>query len=625
MLSIVRDLMALGAALYRCVETAEANQRQAAYLCERVKTVLEPLRALEECPKSPSFQRGITGLEQCLRSAIELIQTFQNKNWMLRALQGGNYKKQFKHLNRNLDQAIGQLQLGVQVAAYEEAKQAELAREDLKRIIERRDQIEERFQAEWKAHAKIVQQREVEIQARLSSVRQRMEELQHAPEKAKAGTLEPVEEIKLEVVKKKASKALIHSDYQVSYFELQIDRLLKRGDHSCFYLGAWLAQPVVIKRLEGEFDEVAYKHFQREAQVLTRLHHQSIVTCYGVCLERERLALIMEYLSGGSVHDLVRKAALPQASIHRIATDIVRGLVYLHARKRCHRQLSSPKVLLDAQGHAKLSGLAGLKWGSASIETWVDKGNTEAARNVGYQAPELFGSTPDYTPASDIYSFGMILWELFHRRTPFEGKQPMEVMKALQENERPALSQAVPKFYRDLIQQCWAQEPWQRPSSETVFDQLETLAHSAESLKSDVLFAQGKAAEARKDYTEAYAYYDEAVKQGHVRACANVGSLLLSGKVDNLPLQEAQAQGLRYLQKAADGGHERSQFNLAIALQKGDGGFKDAESARRWYVQLANNPNGLFAKQARQQLKSLGDETENMDTVKMHTWENKNN
>src|SRR6185437_8723456 len=100
--------------------------------------------------------------------------------------------------------------------------------------------------------------------------------------------------------------------------------------------------------------------------------------------------------------------------------DMASGLAYLHSRSILHRDVKSLNVLLDDYGKAKLTdfGLSRTKDETKSKDLLSTK---QAVGTIQWMAPELFSRNPNYTQKSDIYSFGMTLWELVARRIPYAG------------------------------------------------------------------------------------------------------------------------------------------------------------------------------------------------------------
>lgn len=155
------------------------------------------------------------------------------------------------------------------------------------------------------------------------------------------------------------------------------------------------------------------------------------------------------------------------------AKDIATGLEYLHGRSIVHRDLKSPNILLDSKGTAKISDFNLSKILDDSMNN-----SSMAAMNPRWLAPELFdGARP--TKACDIFSFGVILWELVEFGIPWGSENPWIIVSKLRSGER-LKTQHNPKVcsedsfqrYSDLMKECWREDPADRPSIQTVLASL---------------------------------------------------------------------------------------------------------------------------------------------------------
>ena len=148
-----------------------------------------------------------------------------------------------------------------------------------------------------------------------------------------------------------------------------------------------------------------------------------IVQLRGICLEAPYYCLVMELMPKGSLYSVLKgNPVLPLAVKYRIALDVICGLAQLHEAKIIHRDLKSMNVLLDDRFRAKISD-----FGLAKIKSEVS--STSAAKGAkgtwGWMAPELLENNPSppSTFSTDIYAYGMILWELIVKpyQPPFYG------------------------------------------------------------------------------------------------------------------------------------------------------------------------------------------------------------
>lgn len=156
----------------------------------------------------------------------------------------------------------------------------------------------------------------------------------------------------------------------------------------------------------------------------------------------------------------------------KIGLDAVSGLHHLHQRDITHRDLKSLNILLDLSYRAKLAdfGLTTLKTSSASSTTAGFKGT------VQWSAPELFEPDAEANPTSDIYSFGMVLWELATRQVPFaKAASVMVALSWITKGHQEKIPDTTPGELKALIIACWNKEPSKRPKTDEVAKQLDSL------------------------------------------------------------------------------------------------------------------------------------------------------
>jgi serine/threonine protein kinase len=185
-------------------------------------------------------------------------------------------------------------------------------------------------------------------------------------------------------------------------------------------------------------------------------------TVQGNCFELGNLAIVTEFMVRGSVYDLLhdKKAVVSLKRRMMFAKDCALGMSWLHGSTPAilHLDLKTANVLVDETWTAKI-GDFGLAQQKRSI-------NAGRVGSPVYMAPEMLQSSV-FTEKVDVYSFGVILWELFTKKEPFEGKYAdvADLTNAVVNREqRPEVPADMPDKLRALIEQCWAQAPAKRPS-----------------------------------------------------------------------------------------------------------------------------------------------------------------
>jgi len=224
---------------------------------------------------------------------------------------------------------------------------------------------------------------------------------------------------------------------------------------------------VAIKQLHVQkISKELLDGFKKEASMMASLHHPNIVQLFGVCLEKGHYSIVMEYFPQGSLDKVLHSnESLTWQQRWQIAYDVSRGLSYLHGKAILHRDLKSSNVLLDKQMTVKLSDF-GLSRGEDAQLT------RQSVGTLAWMAPELFESGAKYTQKSDVYSYGMILWELSSRKKPFnEATNGAQIIGAVTSGQRLNIPKDCPPSIAKLIGRCWAQKPKQRPEIEEVVNE----------------------------------------------------------------------------------------------------------------------------------------------------------
>ncbi|MCE3238488.1 MAG: hypothetical protein K0R24_1469, partial [Gammaproteobacteria bacterium] len=264
--------------------------------------------------------------------------------------------------------------------------------------------------------------------------------------------------------------------------------LIGRGGFGAVYAGRYQGQPVAIKTLHVTTAKVV-KSLYEEAAVMFRLASPYTVKLQGICSDESETSLVMERMMGGSLFHLLQDESqeLPWALRYRLAYEIAEGLGVLHAQGIIHRDLKSLNVLLDEAHHAKITdfGFSKLRGQVTSIALSSHKASLGT---LAYKSPELMEADSDsddeaasmampvkkavpYSSYSDIYAYGMILWELATRCIPFEEMSQRKIEKMIKKGKQLPIPVDCPVEFAALIKACWTMEPGQRPRTDQIVAQ----------------------------------------------------------------------------------------------------------------------------------------------------------
>ncbi|XP_076612145.1 mitogen-activated protein kinase kinase kinase 7 isoform X2 [Chaetodon auriga] len=251
---------------------------------------------------------------------------------------------------------------------------------------------------------------------------------------------------------------------EINYEDIEVEEVVGRGAFGVVCKAKWKGKDVAIKTIESESER---KAFIVELRQLSRVNHPNIVKLYGSC--HSPVCLVMEYAEGGSLYNVLHGAEpLPYYTASHAMSwcfQCSQGVAYLHGMKPkalIHRDLKPPNLLLVAGGTV----LKICDFGTAcDIQTHMTNNKGSAA----WMAPEVFEGS-NYSEKCDVFSWGIILWEVITRRKPFDeiGGPAFRIMWAVHNGTRPPLIKNLPKPIESLMTRCWSKDPSQRPSMEEI-------------------------------------------------------------------------------------------------------------------------------------------------------------
>ncbi|MDF2521463.1 MAG: pknB [Clostridia bacterium] len=223
---------------------------------------------------------------------------------------------------------------------------------------------------------------------------------------------------------------------------------------------------VAVKILRSEFieDEEFVKKFKRESQAAASLSHPNIVGIYDVGMEDDIYYIVMEYIKGQTLKELIKqKGALGVDFATNIAIQISSALEHAHRNHIVHRDIKSHNIMIKEDNSVKVTDFGIAR--AVSSSTITNTGNVIGS--VHYFSPEQ--ARGGYTDEkSDIYSLGIVMYEMLTGRLPFEGESPIAVaLKHLQDEaiKPSAINPRIPKSLDDIILKCMDKDVNNRYSS----------------------------------------------------------------------------------------------------------------------------------------------------------------
>ncbi|MCC7447705.1 MAG: protein kinase [Anaerolineae bacterium] len=204
--------------------------------------------------------------------------------------------------------------------------------------------------------------------------------------------------------------------------------------------------------------------FGREASVITRLEHPNILPLYDFGETPQYRYLVMRYVTGGSLADRVERARLPIHEVLRLMLPVASTLDYIHAQRVVHRDLKPGNILLDAQNAPYLAD-----FGLSKELTDETSPMHSASGTLTYMPPEQF-SGGILSPRSDLYSFGILLYQLLAGELPYKGQVALGMRQLGQKDTLPDITLVEPKLpakLNDYLRQLTDPNPDLRPENAT--------------------------------------------------------------------------------------------------------------------------------------------------------------
>eukprot|EP00029_Vermamoeba_vermiformis_P012537 TRINITY_DN737_c0_g2_i3.p1 TRINITY_DN737_c0_g2~~TRINITY_DN737_c0_g2_i3.p1 ORF type:complete len:1073 (+),score=499.21 TRINITY_DN737_c0_g2_i3:765-3983(+) len=268
---------------------------------------------------------------------------------------------------------------------------------------------------------------------------------------------------------------------EIKQTQLQRGKLLGAGAFAKVYTGQYNHHDVAIKVFSESSFAFRLEDFYREVAIMSMISHPNVVRFEGACIEQRRdeegvFMIVTELMHQGSLKSVVERSPLSYDKVFKYAVEIADGMIFLHSFDIIHRDLKSENVLISAEDVAKVADLG------LSRDINIDQGMTLMAGTPKWEAPEvLTGKRKDnksrYSKEADVYSYGMLLYEMVSGKQPFEDVHDIFELKKLvcDKNKRPKLPAQCPKPLAALIKRCWKGDATKRPPFTEILGELRAM------------------------------------------------------------------------------------------------------------------------------------------------------
>ncbi|XP_065691515.2 mitogen-activated protein kinase kinase kinase 21 isoform X2 [Patagioenas fasciata] len=277
---------------------------------------------------------------------------------------------------------------------------------------------------------------------------------------------------------------------EIDFQHLELQEIIGVGGFGKVYRATWRGQEVAVKAARQDPDEditATAESVRQEAKLFSMLRHPNIIALHGVCLREPNLCLVMEFARGGSLNRALAAAApgagasrgggrIPPHILVNWAVQIARGMLYLHDEAIVpilHRDLKSSNILLlEKMEHDDISNKTLKITDFGLAREWHRTTKMSAAGTYAWMAPEVIKSSM-FSKGSDIWSYGVLLWELLTGEVPYRGIDGLAVAYGVAVNKLTLpIPSTCPEPFAKLMKECWEQDPHIRPSFALILEQL---------------------------------------------------------------------------------------------------------------------------------------------------------
>ncbi|KAF3434774.1 hypothetical protein FNV43_RR21860 [Rhamnella rubrinervis] len=261
--------------------------------------------------------------------------------------------------------------------------------------------------------------------------------------------------------------------WEIDLKHLKFENKVASGSYGDLYKGTYCSQEVAIKVLKPErIDSDMQREFAQEVFIMRKVRHKNVVQFIGACTKPPSLCIVTEFMSGGSVYDYLhkQKGVFKLPSLLKVAIDVSKGMNYLHQNNIIHRDLKAANLLMDENEVVKVAdfGVARVKAQSGVM--------TAETGTYRWMAPEVIEHKP-YDHKADVFSFGVVLWELLTGKLPYEYLTPLQAaVGVVQKGLRPVIPKNTHPKLTELLEKCWQQDPALRPDFSEIIEILKQIA-----------------------------------------------------------------------------------------------------------------------------------------------------
>jgi hypothetical protein len=450
------------------IPEVHANRIKCQRLCQRIDQLIDPLERLEHGTSMivrDETRPILDRLLECIDDCNNYIEIFKSPDrWYEEIYDYKKSEEKFRELNKRLSELAQDLSLGLNIQQLFDRKQdQDDQREDIKELHQKIDEISQKMLEKQCEQYKLIDKM---LDKRFQSFR-----------------LCFIQNLSLEQDPK--HQQFLHIPYKDLSIE---DQPLGRGGFADVYKGIWLTHhdQIAIKKLRLNYVSDIQDDFYREISTMHRIRYENVLSVLGACVEPNFYAIIVEYMPLGSLADILYKKGSERIHFnwfdrYSIAWQMAKSINYLHNLNPSilHRDIKSMNFLLKYNGPSDHKYLVKVcDFGLAEIRREIISQSTafpsfQIVGSFYWKAPELLTPHSRHTKQSEVYSLGMVFWELGTERKPWDEYQDETIILIqVKIGERPTIPSNIPQPYKQLIEDAWNHDPQKRP---TCFELMERI------------------------------------------------------------------------------------------------------------------------------------------------------
>ena len=286
------------------------------------------------------------------------------------------------------------------------------------------------------------------------------------------------------------AQTLIIKSEDLIYDSNNLVDFIEEGGFCYVYRALYGGRYVALKKLKEDVKRVPKQYedcMRREARCLKNLLHPNIVEFQGMVWEPNFHAIVLEYIANRDLRSFAHKYAPLHPFVKaKLIGDIAKGMNYLHTlpKQVIHNDLKAGNVLVSDSLVAKITDFGLAEWISFTTKFHTNSPQSRVkGATVTHRSPESWRNINHVSTTNDIYSFSILLWEIFSEKVPFGNASNEDIRMAVIEGQRPdenLLPSNTPSEMIDMMKRCWQQDPSKRPDFSSIVKDMSALLCRAE-------------------------------------------------------------------------------------------------------------------------------------------------